>query len=74
MRAGRARPGSACASVPQVTAHRGFLVDPASREKILERRLATVEDAARAVRHLAADAAASVTGHILRVDGGSTAR
>ncbi len=55
-----------------------MLADPAFREEILQRRLPTgrlaqVEDVARAVRYLACDASSSVTGHILRVDGGWTA-
>jgi NAD(P)-dependent dehydrogenase (short-subunit alcohol dehydrogenase family) len=54
------------------------LGDPAFRAEVLERRLpagrlATVDDVARAVRFLACDASASVTGHSLRVDGGWTA-
>jgi NAD(P)-dependent dehydrogenase (short-subunit alcohol dehydrogenase family) len=52
--------------------------DPAFRSEVLERRLPTGElaeadDVARAVRYLACDASHSVTGHILRVDGGWTA-
>ena len=55
-----------------------MLADPAFREEVLERRLPTqrlaaVKDVARAVRYLACDASESVTGHILRVDGGWTA-
>ena len=55
-----------------------YFADPAFREEVLERRLPTgklaqVEDVARAVRYLACDASTSVTGHILRVDGGWTA-
>jgi NAD(P)-dependent dehydrogenase (short-subunit alcohol dehydrogenase family) len=55
-----------------------FLADPTFREEILERRLptgrlATVDDVSHAARYLASDAAASVTGHVLRVDGGWTA-
>jgi NAD(P)-dependent dehydrogenase (short-subunit alcohol dehydrogenase family) len=55
-----------------------FFADPAFREEVLERRLptgrlATVEDVAHAVRYLACDAAGSVTGHVLNVDGGWTA-
>jgi NAD(P)-dependent dehydrogenase (short-subunit alcohol dehydrogenase family) len=55
-----------------------FLADPAFRAEILERRLpsgrlATVADVAHAVRYLACDASASVTGHALKVDGGWTA-
>jgi NAD(P)-dependent dehydrogenase (short-subunit alcohol dehydrogenase family) len=54
------------------------LADPAFREEILERRLptgrlATTDDVAHAARYLACDAAGSVTGHVLRVDGGWTA-
>jgi NAD(P)-dependent dehydrogenase (short-subunit alcohol dehydrogenase family) len=56
----------------------GFLADPAFRAEVLEHRLpggrlATVEDVAHAVRYLACDASASVTGHTLKVDGGWTA-
>lgn len=55
-----------------------FLADPVFRAEVVERRLptgrlASVEDVAYAVRYLASDAAASVTGHSLRVDGGWTA-
>ena len=55
-----------------------FLADPAFRAEVLDRRLptgrlATIPDVAHAVRYLACDAAASVTGHSLRVDGGWTA-
>lgn len=55
-----------------------FLADPDFRAEVLERRLptgrlATIEDVAHAVRYLACDAAGSVTGHTLRVDGGWTA-
>ena len=55
-----------------------FLADPEFRAEVLERRLptgrfATVEEVAYAVRYLACDASASVTGHVLRVDGGWTA-
>ena len=55
-----------------------WLDDPGFREEILERRLPTgalarVEDVAHAVRYLACDASSSVTGHILKVDGGWTA-
>jgi NAD(P)-dependent dehydrogenase (short-subunit alcohol dehydrogenase family) len=55
-----------------------FLDDPAFRAEILERRLptgrlATLDDVAHAARYLACDAASSVTGHALRVDGGWTA-
>jgi NAD(P)-dependent dehydrogenase (short-subunit alcohol dehydrogenase family) len=52
--------------------------DRAFRDEVLERRLPTgelarLEDVARAVRYLASDASHSVTGHILKVDGGWTA-
>lgn len=55
-----------------------MFADPAFRDEVLERRLPTgrlaaVEDVARAVRYLACDASSSVTGHILKVDGGWTA-
>jgi NAD(P)-dependent dehydrogenase (short-subunit alcohol dehydrogenase family) len=55
-----------------------MLADPAFRAEVLDRRLPTgrlaqVQDVARAVRYLACDASASVTGHVLRVDGGWTA-
>jgi NAD(P)-dependent dehydrogenase (short-subunit alcohol dehydrogenase family) len=54
-----------------------FLSDPLFREEIERRipagRLATVADVAQAVRFLACDASASVTGHVLRVDNGWTA-
>ena len=43
------------------------------RRRLPTGRLATVEQVARAVRYLACDASESVTGHILRVDGGWTA-
>ena len=54
------------------------LADATFRHEILERRLptgrlATVDDVAHAVRYLACDAAGSVTGHSLKVDGGWTA-
>lgn len=54
-----------------------MLADPEFRDEVLERRLptgrlATVEDVAHAVRYLACDASDSVTGHVLRVDGGWT--
>jgi putative cofactor-binding repeat protein len=55
----------------------GFLTDPEFRAEVERRlptrRLATVDDVAHAARYLACDAAASVTGHVLRVDGGWTA-
>ena len=55
-----------------------WLDDPEFRGEVLERRLPTgelaqIEDVARAVRYLACDASHSVTGHILKVDGGWTA-
>jgi NAD(P)-dependent dehydrogenase (short-subunit alcohol dehydrogenase family) len=55
-----------------------WLADPAFRAEVLERRLplgrfATVEEVAHAVRYLACDASGSVTGHVLKVDGGWTA-
>jgi NAD(P)-dependent dehydrogenase (short-subunit alcohol dehydrogenase family) len=55
-----------------------MLADPEFRAEILERRLPTgklaqIDDVARAVRYLACAASASVTGHILNVDGGWTA-
>ncbi len=54
-----------------------MLADPAFRHEVLERRLptgqlATTADVANAVLYLASDASNSVTGHILRVDGGWT--
>jgi NAD(P)-dependent dehydrogenase (short-subunit alcohol dehydrogenase family) len=57
---------------------RQWLDDPAFRAEVLERRLPTgelgqFEDVAHAVRYLACDASHSVTGHILKVDGGWTA-
>jgi NAD(P)-dependent dehydrogenase (short-subunit alcohol dehydrogenase family) len=55
-----------------------WLDDPAFRAEVLERRLPTGElaqiaDVANAVRYLACDASHSVTGHVLKVDGGWTA-
>ncbi len=55
-----------------------FLRDERFRSEVLQQRLptgrfATVEDVAHAVRYLACDASASVTGHVLAVDGGWTA-
>jgi NAD(P)-dependent dehydrogenase (short-subunit alcohol dehydrogenase family) len=54
-----------------------MLADPGFRAEVLgrlpTRRLAAVADVARAVRYLACDASTSVTGHVLRVDGGWTA-
>jgi NAD(P)-dependent dehydrogenase (short-subunit alcohol dehydrogenase family) len=52
--------------------------DPEFQAEVLERRLPTgrlaeIEDVAHAVRYLACDASRSVTGHILKVDGGWTA-
>ena len=57
---------------------RPMLADPAFAAEILQRRLPTgrmaqIADVARAVRYLACPASSSVTGHILRVDGGWTA-
>ncbi|MDO8210293.1 SDR family NAD(P)-dependent oxidoreductase [Conexibacter sp. CPCC 206217] len=57
---------------------RTFLDDPAFRAEVLDRRLpsgrlATVDEVAHAIRYLACDAAASTTGHVLKVDGGWTA-
>ena len=55
-----------------------FLADPDFRAEVLERRLptgrlATLDDIAHAARYLACDASGSVTGHVLKVDGGWTA-
>jgi NAD(P)-dependent dehydrogenase (short-subunit alcohol dehydrogenase family) len=55
-----------------------WLDDPAFRAEVLERRLPTgalaqIDDVAHAVRYLACDASNSVTGHVLKVDGGWTA-
>jgi NAD(P)-dependent dehydrogenase (short-subunit alcohol dehydrogenase family) len=55
-----------------------WLDDPVFRAEVLERRLPTgqlaeIDDVAHAVRYLACDASNSVTGHILKVDGGWTA-
>jgi NAD(P)-dependent dehydrogenase (short-subunit alcohol dehydrogenase family) len=55
-----------------------MMADPELREEVLKRRLPTgrlarIEDVARAVRYLASDASANVTGHVLNVDGGWTA-
>ena len=51
--------------------------DPAFREDVLRRlptrELATIDQVADAVRYLACDASGSVTGTVLRVDGGWTA-
>lgn len=56
---------------------RPMLADPAFREEVERRlptgRLASVEDVADAVCFLAGPRSASVTGHVLRVDGGWTA-
>lgn len=56
---------------------RGMLDDPEFREEVYRRlptgKLATVEEVADAVRYLACDASNSVTGAVLRVDGGWTA-
>lgn len=54
-----------------------MLADPAFRTDVLSRipagRLADIGDVADAVLYLTSDAAASVTGHVLAVDGGWTA-
>jgi NAD(P)-dependent dehydrogenase (short-subunit alcohol dehydrogenase family) len=55
-----------------------MLAEPDFCAEVLERRLptgrlASVEEVAHAVRYLACDASGSVTGHVLRVDGGWTA-
>jgi 2-deoxy-D-gluconate 3-dehydrogenase len=54
-----------------------MLGDPALREAMLgripTRRFATPEEVAAAVIYLASPQAASVTGHVLLVDGGLTA-
>ncbi len=55
-----------------------WLADPEFREEVLERRLPTrrlaqMDDVARAVRYLACDASESVVGHVFKVDGGWTA-
>jgi NAD(P)-dependent dehydrogenase (short-subunit alcohol dehydrogenase family) len=55
-----------------------WLEDPEFRAEVLERRLPTgqlaqIADVAHAVRYLACEASANVTGHILKVDGGWTA-
>ena len=56
---------------------RAALADPDFRaeveRRIPTRQLATVEQVAQAVLYLASDISGSVTGHILRVDGGWTA-
>jgi NAD(P)-dependent dehydrogenase (short-subunit alcohol dehydrogenase family) len=56
---------------------RPMLADPEFRAEVLSRlptgALATVDEVAAAVAYLLSDAAASVTGHSLRVDGGWTA-
>jgi NAD(P)-dependent dehydrogenase (short-subunit alcohol dehydrogenase family) len=53
------------------------LADPTFRteveQRLPQRRLATIDDVGHAVRYLASDASAAVTGHALRVDGGWTA-
>ena len=55
-----------------------MLSDPAARQKMLARipggRFVTPEEVAGAVVYLASDAAASVTGHTLVLDGGLTAQ
>ncbi len=54
-----------------------MLADPAFRDEILRRipagKLADIDDVAAAVLYLSSDIAASVTGHVLAVDGGWTA-
>jgi NAD(P)-dependent dehydrogenase (short-subunit alcohol dehydrogenase family) len=54
-----------------------MLSDPATRQKMLARipagRFVTPEEVAAAVVYLASDAAASITGHTLTLDGGLTA-
>ena len=56
---------------------RSMLADPEFRAEVERRipsgRLASVEDVAQAVCFLAGDQSGSVTGHVLRVDGGWTA-
>jgi NAD(P)-dependent dehydrogenase (short-subunit alcohol dehydrogenase family) len=56
---------------------RGMFEDPAFKADVLRRlptgTLATVDQVAHAVAYLACDASGSVTGHVLRVDGGWTA-
>ena len=61
----------------QMTAR--FLADPEFRSEVLDRRIpigrfASIEEVAYAVRYLACEASASVTGAILAVDGGWTAQ
>jgi NAD(P)-dependent dehydrogenase (short-subunit alcohol dehydrogenase family) len=55
-----------------------MLSDPAARQRMLARipsgRFVTPEEVAAAVVYLASDAAASVTGHTLALDGGLTAQ
>jgi NAD(P)-dependent dehydrogenase (short-subunit alcohol dehydrogenase family) len=54
-----------------------MLADPAFRAEVERRipsgKLATIDRVAQAVLYLAGDVSGSVTGHILRVDGGWTA-
>ncbi|MHB1537696.1 MAG: SDR family NAD(P)-dependent oxidoreductase [Solirubrobacteraceae bacterium] len=62
----------------ETTLTKGYLEDAAFRTEVLERRLptgrlASVQDVAHAVLYLASEASASVTGHVLAVDGGWTA-
>ena len=57
---------------------RPMLADPQFRHEVLQQiplgRVGTPEDVVGAVLFLASDAAAMITGHSLRVDGGWTAR
>jgi NAD(P)-dependent dehydrogenase (short-subunit alcohol dehydrogenase family) len=56
---------------------RPMFKDESFRDEVFDRlptrRLATIEEVAEAAAYLASDAAGSVTGHVLRVDGGWTA-